>query len=142
MNKIKSNMGTILMIISGLIMIGSIKIWAPVCSEPLELFRANGDVKYMSMKCVHNSKLLMYLSIILIVVGLFSFIKNKKQIVLPIVIGILMMISVSHDYGIGMCKTGIGMECEATRLWINIVGALSIISGLVSAFLVKKTNQQ
>ncbi len=132
MNKIKSGIEGILLIVSGLIMIGAIKIWSPVCQSMLELYRKNGDVKFMNMKCAHTSKLLIYLSILLIILGLISVIKGVKFGVLPVVIGIMMMVSMSSDYGIGMCRTGVGMACEKTRLWIYISGSIAILSGVIA----------
>ncbi len=138
MNFLKQQIEKIIMLISGVLMISSIAIWAPVCQKPLELFRKNGDVKYMAMKCRHTSKLLIYLSIILIVMAIISMIKNKRPTYIPVVIGVMMLVSVNHKYGIGMCKTGIGMECEATRTWIYICGALAIISGVIAIWKEKK----
>ncbi len=140
MKKFMSKLDSILMMLSGLIMIGAIKIWAPVCQSVLELYRKNGDVKFMSMKCAHTSKLLLYLSIILIIMGLVSSIRGTKFGIVPIVIGALMILSMSSDYGIGMCRTGVGMECEQTRLWIYSSGSLAILSGIMGMITKRKNN--
>ncbi len=143
MDKIKSNIGSIIAMISGFLMIGAVKIWAPVCQKQLELFWKSGDVKFTNMKCYYTERVVIYLSVILIVMMIIAIIENTKPVVVPSIIAFFMYISTTKgNLGIGMCKTGIGMQCEGTRTWIYGVAVAILVSALINFFMKKRDKRK
>lgn len=124
-------MGTELLASS--LILGSVFIWAPVCSGLLTL--QNGTMVHM--KCFYTAQASIVLALILMISAIVAFFSttdhNKIQWVI-IVIGI-MIISNTYEsiIGIGICKK-ITMECHATAVWLKVSGALAIVSGFADIF--------
>lgn len=130
MNQGISKSLNVIQILTGLIMIGSIFIWAPVCEGLLEL--VNG--KMVHMKCYYTGQATLQLSIIIIVASIESLITKKNRPWTIIIIGILMIINTfTSIIGIGVCMNET-MSCQITKLWIRGGGIVTIICGLISLF--------
>ncbi len=142
MKNLKNYLGNIISIIASILTLGAVKIWAPVCQKQLELYWESGDVKLMNMRCFFTEKAVIYLSVILIVLAVIALVKKTKPVILPILIGALYYVSTTKGaLGLGMCKTGIGMQCEQTRYWIYAAAVLAIVAGIINfIFKDKKSN--
>ncbi len=133
MEKIKKNIGSFLALVSGLLMLGAVKIWAPVCNKQLELYWKNGDFKQMPMKCFYTEKVVIYLSVILVALAVMAIIKEKQPVLIPILVGIFLYISTTGGaLGIGLCRPGGDMPCTVTRVWIYFTAVAAILSGVIN----------
>ncbi len=136
MEKTKKNIGTIIALISGLLMLGAVKIWAPVCQKQLDLYWKSGDYKQMHMKCFFTEKAVIYLAVILVITSLAALIKKQKIVIIPILVGLFLYLSTTNgSLGIGLCKPGGDMLCTATRTWIYIVAGTSFLAGIINFIL-------
>lgn len=119
---------SIILILVGLIIIGAILIWSPVCSEMIEL--ANKKMTYM--KCNYTGQASILLSIILIVAALESLISSSRKPWTIITIGImLLVITFNPKLGIGLCMKDT-MACHNTAIWIRGGGIVTVICGFMS----------
>lgn len=133
MKKDLSKIISFVLIALGLISIGSVFIWAPVCGDLIPL--ASG--KMVPMKCHYTGQAALLLSILLIVSAVESLVKKSLRPWTIMAIG-AMLFSLSFDSVIGICMKE-SMSCHSTALWIKVVGALSVLCGLVDLF--SKTKQ-
>lgn len=121
----------LILIFTGLIIIGSILIWAPVCENLLEL--ANGNMVHM--KCYYTGQASILLSIILIVSGIESLLTKSSHPWTFIAIGIIVtIITFTSKLGIGICMKET-MSCHDTAIWIRGGGIITVICGLISLFI-------
>jgi len=121
-----------ILVFTGLVVIGAILIWSPVCSGMLDL--ANGNMTHM--KCYYTGQASLLLSIVLVVAGIESFLTNSRKPWTFIAIGILLLV-VTFDsrLGIGICMKV--MSCHTTAIWIRGGGIVAILCGLISLFMGK-----
>ncbi|MBU5257096.1 DUF4418 family protein [Tissierella praeacuta] len=121
----------LILIFTGLIIIGSILIWAPVCENLLEL--ANGNMVHM--KCYYTGQASILLSIILIVSGIESLLTKSSHPWTFIAIGIMVtIITFTSKLGIGICMKET-MSCHDTAIWIRGGGIITVTCGLISLFI-------
>lgn len=120
-----------ILVIIGLIIIGSVLIWAPVCKGMLEL--KSGNMTHM--KCYYTGQASILLSIVLIVAAIEAFFTNTRKPWTFIAIGIiLLVVTYGSKIGIGICMKDT-MECHKTAAWIRGGGVITIICGLISLFM-------
>ncbi len=120
-----------ILILVGLMVIGSIFLWAPICSGKIEL--ANGNMTYM--KCHYTGQASILLSIVLIVAGIEAFFTNSRRPWTFIAIGImLLLVTFGSMLGIGICMKET-MNCHSTAVWIRGGGIVTIICGLISLYI-------
>lgn len=121
----------ILTVIAGLIMIGAVKIWAPVCSKTLEV-TSGGQCH---MKCFYYGQILLYMGILILGEGLILFIAKHTRAAGGIVIltAILMLVITNGNIGIGVCEAE-GMMCQTTALWGRIGALIAIGGGILGIF--------
>jgi len=124
------NVLNIIALVLGVLAILAVFVFAPVCDGMLEL--ANGN--QVPMKCLHSGKAFVMLGIVLAILALEN-IWKKRVTPLPIlVIGILMLVlPMSNAIGIGICVKET-MACQATGLWMRIIGVVTAIIGLAGFF--------
>lgn len=131
---LKSNIFKILnifLIVTGLIILGAILIWSPVCEGLLQL----SDGREVHMKCYYTAQASVLLSIILIVSCIESLIKKFSHPLTTIAIGITMIANTfTSKFGIGICMKET-MSCNNTALWIRGGGIAVIICGLIFLFM-------
>ncbi|MEY8415943.1 DUF4418 family protein [Tissierella praeacuta] len=121
----------LILIFTGLIIIGSILIWAPVCENLLEL--ANGNMVHM--KCYYTGQASILLSIILVVSGIESLLTRSSHPWTFIAIGIMVtIITFTSKLGIGICMKET-MSCHDTAIWIRGGGIITVTCGLISLFI-------
>ncbi|MDO4561783.1 MAG: DUF4418 family protein [bacterium] len=116
----------------GIAMVGSVKLWAPVCQAMLEL--ASG--KQVHMKCFYTGQALVLLGLLLIVNGIAQFLLNRRLFggVISAMIGVLAILLVSGSpLGIGICLKA-EMACHATASWARLLGGAAIVAGAASIF--------
>lgn len=128
MEKIKSRLSEILLLVSAFIILGALYIWAPVCTNLLELKSGN----MVHMKCFYVSQAATYLAILMIALVIDGMIIKKKPIITPIIMGIVLFVMVIETpVSIGICKMST-MACHTSAIWLKISAVLSIIAGIVS----------
>ncbi len=121
----------LVLIFTGLIIIGSILIWAPVCENLLEL--ASGNMVHM--KCYYTGQASILLSIILIISAIESLITKSSHPWTIIAIGITVtIITYTSKLGIGICMKET-MSCHGTAIWIRGGGIITVICGFISLFI-------
>lgn len=121
---------SIILILTGLIIIGSISIWSPVCENLIEL--ASGNMTHM--RCYYTGQASILLSILLIVGGIESLITNSKKPWIFLSIGIMfILVTFDTKLGIGICMKET-MSCHNTAIWIRGGGAITILASLASLF--------
>lgn len=117
----------IVSIICGLVILGAIFIWAPVCPGMLEL--ANGNMT--PMRCTYTAKVMALLAIILILVCIAAMATKKPATVAVLLISIaIALLVLESPVTIGICKST-EMACWATAPWTVGGGVVSAVSALV-----------
>ena len=113
--------------VAGLVMIGAVKIWAPVCGKMLELVSG----KEVPMKCAWTSKAGIAIAIILIAVAVVAFFAKqdqKKFFLVSAVIGVVLFLVFTSLMGV--CASP-DMRCNVTAVWAKIVAAVVVGSSIV-----------
>lgn len=113
--------------LAALLLMGAIKIWAPVCGKMLTLTSG----KEVPMKCFWTSKAAIAVTIILLAIAVVAFFAKsdaKKFFVVSAVIGVVIFLLFSSLMGV--CASP-DMRCNTTALWAKIVAAVVIGSSLV-----------
>lgn len=130
MKKILNKSPEIILIIGAIIILGAIYIWAPVCTNFLELKTG----KLVHMHCHYSAITASMFALVMLALVLDSLLLKKKNIIAPIVIGILLFILIGNSgLGIGICMMAT-MKCHTTAPWLYTASALSIVSGIIAYF--------
>ena len=109
--------------VAGLVMIGAVKIWAPVCGKMLELVSG----KEVPMKCHWAGQAAIVVGILITVtavMGLLAKKDYKKFAVVNAVAGVLLFMVFTSL--IGVCASE-EMRCQATKVWG--LGAAAVVFG-------------
>lgn len=125
-----------LLIFSGLLLLGALYFFAPVCSNKVLLFNKMGDEILKPMVCAQTSQTAEILAYILIALGIDALFHAKIRISAIAVGVILFLIPSHHDSmpcAIGVCR--MPMQCHTTAIWIKTVGALSVFAGCLNLFI-------
>lgn len=112
--------------LSALVLLGAIKIWAPVCGKMLTLTSG----KEVPMKCFWTSKAAVAVAIILLAVAVLAFFAKsdgKKFFVVSAVVGVVLFLVFGSLMGV--CASP-EMRCNVTALWGRIVAGVVIASSL------------
>ena len=125
----KRKFSGIITLIASILMIGSVKVWAPVCQKSLEL--ANGGECHM--KCFYYGQIMMYVGILLLAEAIvLILLKHTKAAgIIVIVTGILMLLITNGNIGIGVCPNP-DMMCNSTAFWGRICSILAIAGGILA----------
>ena len=113
--------------VAALVLIGAIKIWAPVCGKMLTLTTG----KEVPMKCAWTSKAGIAIAIILIAVAVIAFFAKqdqKKFFLVSAVIGVVLFLVFTSLMGV--CASP-DMRCNVTAVWAKIVAAVVVGSSIV-----------
>ena len=110
------------------VLIGAIKIWAPVCGKMLEL--ANGN--QVPMKCHWAGQAALAVSVIIIAAAVMALLAKKEYkglMVVNAVAGVLLFLVFTSLIGVCASKT---MCCQITKVWgigsAAVVFAASLIN--------------
>lgn len=112
--------------VAGLVLIGAIKLWAPVCGKMLEL--ANGNS--VPMKCHWAGQAALVVSVLIVVTAVMGLLAKKDYkkfaIVNAVAAVLLFMVFTSL---IGVCASE-EMRCQITALWGKGVAAVTLVTSL------------
>ncbi len=126
------------LLVSAVLIIGSVYFWAPVCDKFLEL----NTGKFVHMKCHYSAVASVLLAVIMLAVLLESVLMKKQSILVPIITGIALMVLIGDSpLSLGLCKAAT-MACQKTKLWINLSGVFAILSGLSAWFISRKGRER
>ena len=113
--------------VAGLVMIGAVKIWAPVCGKMLELVSG----KEVPMKCHWAGQAAIVVGILITVtavMGLLAKQDYKKFAVINAVAAVLLFMVFTNSI-IGVCASA-EMRCQITALWGKGIAAVTLASSL------------
>lgn len=117
--------------VCAVVLLGAIKIWAPVCSGLLDL--ANETQTHM--KCWYSGQAVMCIAVIIGVMAALSIFMDKaprKLMQIAVIVACFMMMLVVGP-AIGICAKA-EMACHATAKWVHIIGAVIAIIGVADIF--------
>lgn len=105
------------------VLIGAIKIWAPVCGKMLEL--ANGN--QVPMKCHWAGQAAIAVSVIILITAVMALLAKKEykglMVVNAVAAVVLFLVFTSL---IGVCASA-EMRCQVTKVWG--IGAAAVVFG-------------
>ena len=114
--------------LTALIVLGAVKIWAPVCGKMLELTSG----KQVPMKCHWAGQAAIAICIIILAVAVMAFLAKKEykglMVVNAVAAVVLFMVFTSL---IGVCASE-EMRCQITKLWGMGVAAVVFATSLVN----------
>ena len=128
----KTKMNKIMIILQALaavVMIGALKIWAPVCGKMLEL--ANGNQTHM--KCHWAGQAAMAVSVILLAAALMALLARKEYkgfMVIAAVCGVLLFMIFNTGF-IGVCASAT-MSCQSTKVWGIGAAVVTVAASLIN----------
>ena len=127
-----SNILIALQIIAAGCMVGTIKIWAPVCGKMLELTSG----KQVPMKCHWAGQAAIAVSIIILAAAVAALLTRKEYkglMIVNAVAGVVLFLVLTKL--IGVCASE-EMRCQVTKLWsvgcaavVTILSAVDLLSG-------------
>ena len=118
------------MIFAGVLLLGALHFFAPVCTSQVMLFNKAGDEILKPMACAQTSQTAQILAYLLIAMG-FDTLLHARIRVSAILIGIILFL-IPSQHGSSFCATGLcrmPMQCHNTAIWIKAIAILPIISG-------------
>ena len=129
----KTKMNNILIAIQALaaiVMVGAVKIWAPVCGKMLELVSG----KQVPMKCYWAGQAAIAVSIIILAVAVVALLEKKNYkglMAVNAVAGVILFLVFTSF--IGVCASE-EMRCQTTKLWGMGCAAVTCVTALVNLF--------
>ena len=127
----KTKMNNILILMQALaaaVMIGALKIWAPVCGKMLELVSGNE----VPMKCHWAGQAAIVIAVIILVAAVMALLAKKEykglMVVTAVAAVILFLVFTSL---IGVCASE-EMRCQATKVWGLGVAAVVFGTSLIN----------
>lgn len=127
----KTTMNKILIIlqaISALCVIGSVKIWAPVCGKMLDL--ANGN--QVPMKCHWAGQAAVGIAVIILAAALMALLVKKEYkglMAVTAVAGVVLFLVFTSL--IGVCANE-EMRCNVTKVWGIGAAAVTVAASLIN----------
>ena len=133
----KKRIWPIFNLVSGLAMIGAVKLWAPVCSGLLTL----DSGKQVHMKCFYSGQAMILLGIVIAVLAVIAMLAKKdyKLIQVASIVAALLVFLVFSDAFIGVCAKV--MACHSTRTWGYILAVVSIAASVIDLVTGNKEGQ-
>ena len=127
----KTKMNNILILLQALaaaVMIGALKIWAPVCGKMLELVSG----KEVPMKCHWAGQAAIAICILILVAAVMALLAKKEYKGLMVVTAVAaVMLFLVFTSLIGVCASE-EMRCQATRVWGLGVAAVVFGTSLIN----------
>ena len=122
----KTKMNNLLILVQALaaaLLLGAVKIWAPVCGKMLELVSG----KEVPMKCHWAGQAAIAICIIILVAAVMALLAKKEYKGLMVVSAVAaVMLFLMFTSLIGVCASE-EMRCQATKLWG--IGAAAVVFG-------------
>ena len=127
----KTKMNNILILIQAVaaaVMVGAVKIWAPVCGKMLELVSG----KEVPMKCHWAGQAAIAIAVIILVAAVMALLAKKEYKGLMVVTAVAaVMLFLVFTSLIGVCASE-EMRCQATRVWGLGVAAVVFGTSLIN----------
>ena len=127
----KTKMNNILILIqaaAAAVMIGALKIWAPVCGKMLELVSG----KEVPMKCHWAGQAAIAICILILVAAVMALLAKKEYKGLMVVTAVAaVMLFLVFTSLIGVCASE-EMRCQATKVWGLGVAAVVFGTSLIN----------
>ena len=127
----KTKMNNILILmqaVAAAVMIGALKIWAPVCGKMLELVSG----KEVPMKCHWAGQAAIAIAVIILVAAVMALLAKKEYKGLMVVTAVAaVMLFLVFTSLIGVCASE-EMRCQATRVWGLGVAAVVFGTSLIN----------
>ena len=127
----KTTMNKVLIILqalAGALVIGAVKIWAPVCGKMLQLTTG----KEIPMKCHWAGQAALAVSIVIIAVALMALLAKKEykgfMVVNAIAAAMLFLVFTSL---IGVCASET-MRCNVTKVWGIGAAVVTVVASLLN----------
>lgn len=127
----KTTMNKIMIALQALaaaVLLGAVKIWAPVCGKMLDL--ANGN--QVPMKCHWASQAAIAVSVIILAAAVMAFLAKKEykglMVVNAVAAVVLFMVFTSL---IGVCASS-EMRCQTTKIWGMAAAAVVFAASLIN----------
>ena len=123
-----NNMLILVQAVAAAVMVGAIKIWAPVCGKMLELVSG----KEVPMKCHWAGQAAIAISVIMIVAAVMALLAKKEykglMVVNAVAAVVLFLVFTSL---IGVCASET-MRCQITKVWGLGVAAVVFGTSLIN----------
>ena len=129
----KTKLNNILIAIQALaaiVMVGAIKIWAPVCGKMLELVSG----KQVPMKCHWAGQAAIAVAVIILAAAVMALLAKKEYkglMAVNAVAGVILFLVFTSF--IGVCASE-EMRCQTTKLWGMGCAAVTCATALVNLF--------
>ncbi len=127
----KTKMNNILILmqaVAAAVMIGALKIWAPVCGKMLELVSG----KEVPMKCHWAGQAAIAICILILVAAVMALLAKKEYKGLMVVTAVAaVMLFLVFTSLIGVCASE-EMRCQATKVWGLGVAAVVFGTSLIN----------
>ena len=127
----KTKMNNILILmqaVAAAVMIGALKIWAPVCGKMLELVSG----KEVPMKCHWAGQAALAICILILVAAVMALLAKKEYKGLMVVTAVAaVMLFLVFTSLIGVCASE-EMRCQATKVWGLGVAAVVFGTSLIN----------
>ena len=115
--------------LAAVLLIGAIKIWAPVCGKMLELVSG----KQVPMKCHWAGQAAIAVSVIILAVAVMAFLAKKEYkglMVANAVAGVILFLIFTNTL-IGVCAST-EMRCQVTKVWGMGAAAVTFVTSLIN----------
>ena len=115
--------------LAAVLLIGAIKIWAPVCGKMLELTTG----KTVPMKCHWAGQAAIAVAVIILVTALMALLAKKEYkglMVVNAVAGVLLFLIFTNTL-IGVCASA-EMRCQVTKIWGMGAAAVTFVTSLIN----------
>ena len=128
----KTTMNKIMIALQALaaaLLIGAIKIWAPVCGKMLELVSG----KQVPMKCHWAGQAGMAVAAIILIAAAMALLAKKEYkgfMVITAVCGALLFMIFATSF-IGVCASA-DMRCQVTKIWGIGAAAMTFVTSLIN----------
>ena len=115
--------------LAAVLLIGAIKIWAPVCGKMLELVSG----KQVPMKCHWAGQAAIAVSVIILAVAVMAFLAKKEYkgfMVVNAVAGAVLFLIFTNTL-VGVCASA-EMRCQITKIWGMGAAAIIFATSLIN----------
>ena len=130
----KTKMNKIMIALQALaaaLLIGAIKIWAPVCGKMLETTKGS----QVPMKCHWAGQAGMAVAVIILIAAAMALLVKKEYkgfMVITAACGVLLFMIFATKF-IGVCASA-DMRCQVTKLWGMGAAVVTVATSLINLF--------
>ena len=116
-------------VLAAVLLIGAIKLWAPVCGKMLELTSG----KTVPMKCHWAGQAGIAVSVIILIAAVMAFLAKKdyKGLMVVNAVAAVVLFLVFTNTLIGVCASA-EMRCQVTKIWGMGAAAVVFATSLIN----------